>query len=156
MTNQHYSFQSVWNIPESRAKVWQVMTSPPFSWDKWWPQLHDIRNMKVAADLEGTSFSCTWKAPLGYSLHSHITIGEAVKENQVKLHVNGDLLGVVTCILSAESGSTRVDIDWQVETTLRWMNRLTPVLRPVFLWGHHYVMRSGERGLRKHLQKQLH
>jgi hypothetical protein len=32
------------------------------------------------------------------------------------------------------------------------MNYLAPLLRPVFAYNHHAVMRSGERGLQRHLR----
>ena len=41
---------------------------------------------------------------------------------------------------------------WEVDTAKRWMNALAPLLRPLFVWNHHAIMRAGEAGLRRHLE----
>jgi hypothetical protein len=153
VANQQYSFQSVWKLSAPRDEVWQVMTATPFSWDQWWPQLTNLRDVQTVPGLSGTSFSCTWRAPLGYKLDCHIVIGETIDAKRVSLNVNGDLRGQVVCALSDDGNHTRVEVDWQVETTAAWMNRLAPLLKPVFTWGHHAVMRSGQAGLQCYLAK---
>jgi hypothetical protein len=147
-----YTFHSTWNLAAPQSKVWQTLTTTPFDWDKWWPELKDVRNMRLVKGLSGTTFSCTWQSPTGYRLKSDITIGEIVDKRQVTLQAEGDLRGTVTCQLSEPSaGHTRIEIDWRVQTTKRWMNYLTPLLKPVFIYNHHAVMRSGEQGLQNYL-----
>jgi hypothetical protein len=46
---------------------------------------------------------------------------------------------------------TRVQYDWRVKTTKRWMNAIAPLARPVFRWNHNVIMGWGEEGLRKRL-----
>ena len=108
--------------------------------------------MKVVDGLSGSSFSCSWRAPLGYRLKSDIVIGKIAELEQVTLRSDGDLRGTVACQLLESNGQTHIEIAWKVETTKAWMNYLTPVLRPIFVYSHHAVMRSGERGLRAHLK----
>ena len=125
------------------------MTATPFSWDQWWPELDIVHIIELRPKLTGTSFDCTFRAPIGYKLHCGVIIGETIPSQRVVLHVQGDLRGTVICILHNDGDGTRVDVTWDVETTKPWMNYLNPVLRPAFVWGHHAVMRSGERGLRQ-------
>jgi uncharacterized protein YndB with AHSA1/START domain len=157
MKSRLYSFHSSWDIAAPRQKVWQALTALPFSWQDWWPELRDVHNMRVADGLIGTTFSCSWRAPAGYSLKSDITIAKVVSPKQVTLRSDGDLHGTVICHLhevgGATSGSTHIEIVWRVRTTKAWMNWLAPLLKPLFIYSHHAVMRSGERGLRKHLQR---
>jgi hypothetical protein len=49
------------------------------------------------------------------------------------------------------TGATIVRYDWNVETTKRWMNLLTPIARPLFEWNHNVVMNWGAEGLAKRL-----
>lgn len=51
--------------------------------------------------------------------------------------------------------ATAVVYEWQVETTARWMNLLTPVARPLFAWNHDHVMRHGGEGLARLLGARL-
>lgn len=149
---RRYSFQSVWNIDAPRTQVWQALTATPFSWEDWWPQLKDVHDMNITSGLEGTSFSCSWQAPIGYRLKTDVTITKVDHLSTVILEASGDLIGTVTCDIKEIDGRTHVDIDWQVDTTKTWMNNLSPVLRPFFVWSHHAVMRSGEQGLRRYLK----
>ena len=48
--------------------------------------------------------------------------------------------------------TSEMDIDWRVATDRRWMRWTAWILRPVFVAGHHIVMRQGE----KHLNAWLH
>ncbi len=150
-SKRRYCFQSVWNLEAPRSKVWQVLTATPFSWEDWWPQLKDVHNMQVTPGLQGTCFSCAWQAPIGYRLRTDVIISQVDQLETVNLDTTGDLIGTVICRLSELDDHTRIDIDWQVDTTQPWMNHLTPLLRPFFIWSHHAVMRSGERGLQRYL-----
>jgi hypothetical protein len=40
-----------------------------------------------------------------------------------------------------------MDIDWRVATDRRWMRWTGWLLRPVFVAGHHLIMRQGEKNL---------
>lgn len=151
MKHRSYSFQTNWNIDAPTEKVWQTLTATPFSWDAWWPELNDLSVQTKTTKLVGTAFSCTWKAPIGYKLRTDVRITEAEDREFVTLETDGDLDGTVSCYIKDISGTTHVDIDWQVETTRDWMNALHPLLKPFFIWSHHAVMRSGERGLQKHI-----
>ena len=50
---------------------------------------------------------------------------------------------------------TAVVYDWQVATTKRWMNLLSPIARPVFEYNHDVVMRWGGEGLARRLGARL-
>jgi hypothetical protein len=152
MKTQLYTFCSIWELPASKRAVWQTLTTQPFSWQDWWPELSDVHDMNLANGLSGTTFSCTWQAPVGYRLKSVVTLGKVIDLKQVTLHSDGDIEGTVVCRLKEKTaGQTNVKIDWQVMTTKAWMNYLAPLLKPLFIYNHHAVMRSGERGLRNYL-----
>jgi hypothetical protein len=42
-----------------------------------------------------------------------------------------------------------VRYEWDVSTTKRWMNLLSPLLRTFLNWNHDIVMRCGEEGIGK-------
>ena len=133
--------------------VWGALSAKPFNWSKWWPELKNEHNIVMTDDLVGSSFSCDWQAPIGYKLRTDIVIDQVIKLKKVSLKSSGDLDGTVTCILTIQGDSTRIDIDWQVDTTKAWMNKLSPFLRPLFILSHHAVMRRGEKGLIEYLNK---
>lgn len=112
-----------------------------------------MHDMQLQPGLSGSTFSCDWQAPVGYKLKSDIEIGTIEPRESVQLHASGDLLGTVTCRLIEHGSRTHIDIDWRVQTTKTWMNVLGPILRPIFIQSHHAVMKSGERGLQKHMRE---
>ena len=57
--------------------------------------------------------------------------------------------------LYEDLGVTAVVYDWQVATTKRWMNLLSPIARPVFEYNHDVVMRWGGEGLARRLGVKL-
>ncbi len=89
----------------------------------------------------------------GYRLQTKVLVSTVDDLETVTLQANGDLVGTVTCKLREVAGATRIDIDWQVDTAKPWMNALAPLLKPFFVWSHHAVMHSGERGLRRYLHQ---
>jgi hypothetical protein len=60
---------------------------------------------------------------------------------------NGNLRGTGRWRLWEGDGATAVTYEWDVETTIAWMNAVAPVGRPVFHWSHDVVMRQGGEGL---------
>lgn len=132
--------------------MWAALTNKPFNWEEWWPQLQNVHDLAMKEMLVGSTFSCTWRAPMGYKLRTDIVIDQVVELKKVRLHSSGDLVGTVTCNLRRSDGSTHIDIDWQVDTNKSWMNHASHLLRPIFVYNHHAVMRSGARGLSEYLQ----
>ena len=137
------------------STVWQVLTATPFSWEKWWPQLDDLRTLDVHDDYVGTRFSCVWRAPTGYKLRCVFETLAATYPSRMSFGATGDLIGTASwSYRQQQSGATIVDIIWEVETTKWWMNLFAPLLKPVFTRSHDQVMASGEHGLNAYLAEQ--
>jgi hypothetical protein len=64
----------------------------------------------------------------------------------------GELIGTGRWVLRSRDGATLVRYIWEVDTAKRWMNVVAPLVRPLFVWNHHAIMRAGEAGLRRHLE----
>jgi hypothetical protein len=151
MQNSHYQFRSVWKIEASRKEVWQTLAANPFSWPDWWPELKNVHNVNLKKELTGSSFNCDWKAK-GYKLKTNVRVSKLHYLEDVTLQANGDLTGTALCTISEVDGKTHIEIVMRATTNKRWMNLLSPILRPIFAYNHHLVMRRGERGLQNYLQ----
>ena len=64
-------------------------------------------------------------------------------------HAVGELEGVGRWRFYEQDGITAVLYEWNVATTVPWMNRLAPLLRPAFEWNHDWVMSRGGEGIAK-------
>jgi len=152
---RHYHFHSEWEIRATPAQIWQALLSQPFAWDHWWPQLRDVHDIRIKPGEVGSSFRCSWQAPLGYRLDCLILVKSVEQHQSAVLEISGDLAGTAVCTMRRQGDVTHLSIDWQVKTMKAWMNRLAPLLKPLFVWGHHTVMMSGERGFSNYMIARL-
>ncbi len=76
-------------------------------------------------------------------------------ENEYLKHIKGiaygELEGQGEWFFSEDNGIAHIQYNWDVFTTKKWMNYLSFLLEPVFIYNHNVVMHWGERGLAKKL-----
>ena len=101
----------------------------------------------------GTTAHLTFHAALGYRLALELRTTGVEDARWVQFTADGDLRGTGSAVLREESGGTRLDIDWKVVPSKRWMRILSPVAAPAFVLAHRLLMAQGERGLRAELAR---
>jgi hypothetical protein len=71
---------------------------------------------------------------------------------RICMRATGDVTGLaIWTFREAVNSHTQITIDWDVTTMKVWMNCLGLLLRPLFIYNHGGIMRSGERGLNAYL-----
>ncbi|MCK5890869.1 MAG: hypothetical protein P1U38_00125 [Aeromicrobium sp.] len=139
-----YVLVSVWRVGAPLADVWsvfeQLVDAPdPFA---WWPDL-EVRSRSEDA------LHVVTRSRLGYRLRFRLHALRTEPPHTITVESTGDLNGAGRIVLTSDpGGGTRVHIDWTVTVNRPWMRWTRPVLRPVFVASHRYVMRRGERALR--------
>lgn len=160
---QEYDFTSVWRISAPVRQCWDFLTLPDQTWTAWWPSLRHIdvqradrpKEPKASGILDeqdtivGTTAACTWRSPVGHQLRFVLTLTDVEPSRRIVLSSEGDLDGTAVVNFAPNGTGSELTVTWKIRTTRRWMNVTAPVLRPVFRWGHHVVMRRGERGLNR-------
>lgn len=163
MATRLYDLSSSWTFPNTQQEVWEVIADPNMAWPEWWPGCTmgkplerepgtDTTNNEL---LLASTATLNFKASLGYTLSVtyHPTYADA--PNEVRFDAGGDLAGEGRVALSStRNGQTKLDIEWRVRPTSRWMAFLSPVARPAFTYAHAALMRRGEAGLREYLVSQ--
>ena len=139
-----YVLVSVWRVASPLDDVWAVFEGlvdepDPFV---WWPDLEvthrDVDVLHVVT-----------RSHLGYRLRFRLHSLRAEPPHTITVAATGDLSGSGRIVLAADpAGGTRVHIDWTVTAHRTWMRWTRPLLRPVFVASHRFVMRRGERALR--------
>jgi hypothetical protein len=138
-----YALVSRWPIAVGRAQLWEVLDELLASDDPfvWWPAVQ-------VSDYDGTSMEARVASPLGYTLSFTLTDLRTQRPDSLQFASTGDLRGSGTASFIAAGPDTCViEIDWRVATRRPWMRRTGWLLRPVFVLGHHLVMRQGRRNL---------
>ncbi|PYI68929.1 hypothetical protein CVV68_03720 [Arthrobacter livingstonensis] len=139
-----------------------MIADPDMAWPVWWPGCTYAKPLERSPQagtskdelLLATTANLKFKASLGYTLavSHHPTHVENPRE--VIFDAGGDLAGEGRVVLtSIDNGHTRMDIEWRVRPTSRWINFLSPVAAPAFTYAHAAPMRRGESGLRDALAR---
>jgi hypothetical protein len=142
-----YVLVSRWLVPRGRDDMWDVIQGLLDSEDPmvWWP------SVQVAA-YDGESMGLRARSGLGYTVTFTLADLVASRPDRLAFASTGDLRGRGAVVLvDAGPDRTELVIDWRVATDRAWMRWTGWLLRPVFVLGHHLVMRQGERHLRRWL-----
>ena len=56
-------------------------------------------------------------------------------------------------VLTPEPGGTDVLLDWNPVVEKPIVKRLSPILKPLFEWNHHWAMNLGEKQLTEYIRR---
>lgn len=158
-----YNFTTIWRFRQPIQRVWDAINAAE-DYPQWWPDILyyecDTPENPRGVGARGTR---AVRGFLPYSLRYSTIITKTDAPRELEYDAMGDLEGKGRFVLaevadgngsSAANGRvTEVVIYWNVDTKGRWLNRLAPLLKWLFAANHNYVMRRGERGLAKWLER---
>ncbi|EIQ75060.1 hypothetical protein SF123566_3089 [Shigella flexneri 1235-66] len=146
-----YQFSTVWQVEASLQDVWDVFSHPD-QWPEWWSSLERVVEIKKG-DIQGVGalHRYTWKGVLPYRLTFNINVLTILQYALLEGAASGEVEGRGVWSFIDTGRETIVRYDWNVRTTIRWMNILAPLAAPVFRWNHDTVMREGAKGLARKL-----
>ncbi len=147
-----YSFLTTWLLDSPREPVWEAIHDQA-GWPGWW------RGVEVAEEVSrppgggdvGTVSRMVWRSLLPYRVEFEVLTTAVEHPGLMEGRATGDLEGTGRWRLLEQDGVTAVLYEWDVATTKPWMNRMAPLLRPVFEWNHDWVMARGGEGIARRL-----
>jgi len=147
-----YEFVTVWNFDAPVERVWDEIKHSE-KWNEWWKGVLRVIELKAGdEDGLGSIRRSTWKSALPYTLEFDSEIIRIEHLKAIEARAFGELDGSgLWQFFGQGNGKTRVQYDWRVKTTKKWMNVLAPIAKPFFRWNHNVIMGWGEEGLRKRL-----
>lgn len=141
-----YEFGTRWVIEAPLESVWEGVANPEL-WPRWWGAVRAAEVVDPGDDGAGQRVRYAFRSELPYTLSFESVVRDTDSPYTVVADVTGDLEGVGRWDVAEEGGVTVLDNTWDVRTTKPMMNVLAPLLRPVFVWNHHRMMRQGAEGL---------
>lgn len=142
--NSNYEFHSQWQVVRSREALWDALEVLLASDDPmaWWGSVEVV-------EYDGKNLSVRAASKFGYRLAFELKNLHLSRPDRLTFDSAGDLRGdgAVTFTDGGDGRSSAMDIDWRVATDRRWMRWTGWLLRPVFVAGHHLIMRQGEKNL---------
>ncbi len=96
---------------------------------------------------------CSIDPPVPYRLDIELTVQSSEPRREVVADVAGDLSGHGTLRLrAAGTGSTEVDVWWEVEMLQRRMRAAARITGPLMRWGHDRVVDTAIASFRRRLR----
>lgn len=144
-----YSFLTTWALAAPIEGVWGAIYDTE-RWPSWW------RGVRVAEQLDagdgsrdgvGSVHRYVWRSRLPYDIEFRMRTTRVEAPFLLEGEADGNLRGTGRWRLWRGAGATAVTYEWDVETTIPWMNAVAPLGRPIFHWSHDVVMRRGGEGL---------
>lgn len=148
-----YRLSTLWRFNAPLDAVWDAIFRAE-DWPRWW---HGMERVSVLepGDASGLGarrlYVCKSVLPYRLSFMACVTRIEPLCLLQGR--VEGELEGVGCCRFTRAGALTTVRHDWWVRTTGRWMNRLSPLAKPLFQWNHDAIMHAGGIGLSRYLNE---
>lgn len=155
MRTERYALVTHWHLAMPIDSVWDALAAPE-AWPHWWRYVEAVELLVPGnADGVGAVRRYTWSSRLPYRLCFDMRTTAVARPTRLEGEASGDLDGMGCWSLQPAGDSTRVQYEWTVATSQKWMNALAPLLAPVFAWNHDQVMHEGGRGLARHLGVEL-
>lgn len=150
-----YTLVTIWRIEAPLEAVWKAISEAE-NWPAWWDYAERVVKLEAGDENGlGARYHLTWRTRLPYrlSVDSQVTCIEAPILAEVA--VSGDVEGWGRWRLASEGNITVIRYDWNVRPTRSWMDKLTPLMKPLFKWNHDAVMSRGGEGLARYLGARL-
>jgi uncharacterized protein YndB with AHSA1/START domain len=140
-----YVFDDEWDVVAPIEAVFDALADTR-TYPKWW------RPVYLESEADGPpAIGCVsrqlFKGRLPYRLHTTSTITALDPPHRVEAKVDGDLRGRGIWTLTSTGERTHVRFDWQVNADRPLLRYLTPVLRRLFRWNHHWAIERAIEGL---------
>ncbi|MEX1161955.1 MAG: hypothetical protein WEB03_00090 [Nitriliruptor sp.] len=159
-----YRFSTRMRFGAGVSEVHRAIVDPS-GWLELWGDAVEVRRVDDGDERGvGRTFDATVRAPVGYRLSASIETvevdGPAARpdgswRSHLRMRSSGQLDGTGTWDLSGGTTATDVHFVWDVVTTARWMDLLTPIARPLFERSHGVVVRNASEAAAAHLGTDL-
>ena len=149
-----YRFLTTWLLDAQVGDVWDTLYAAE-RWPEWWRGVESVDKL-VQGDEDGVGsvYRNRWRSVLPYTVRFDARTTVVDRPRTIEVVAMGELEGRGTWRLFA-GDLVAVTYEWNVRTTLPWMNALAPLVRPLFAWNHDVVMWRGGEGLARRLGTRL-
>ncbi len=150
VTRSHqYHFRSQWAVDGSIEEVAEVFLDSR-SLPRWWPQFHDAWVIEPGdSRAQGRVFRVVTKGWLPYKLRFQLQVTDVKYPGSFRVEATGDFQGFGTGNLRQHEGFVTVDWDWQIAVRKPLLKFGSPFLKRLLTNNHYWLMRRGERQLRR-------
>ncbi|MGC5039205.1 SRPBCC family protein [Streptomyces sp. DT190] len=142
----HYRFRSLWPLPAPPAAVFEVLRRPE-DYPRWWRQVREVTR------LDDTTGTIRIRSVLPYDMtFTARQVRSDPAAGVLQIDVSGDIEGWARWTVTPHGTGSLARYDQVVSVTKPLLRRFAVPGRPLFRANHALMMRSGRRGLLRHLR----
>lgn len=142
----NYVFRCEWRLPAPPAQVYAILADVE-NYPRWWPQVHAARR------IDATSGELRCRSVLPYDV---VFVMRRELEDPaagvLRASLTGDLVGTGQWTVTTAGAGSLAVFDEDVAVGHGLLHAAGRLLRPLLRFNLDHMMRSGEQGLRAHLQ----
>jgi hypothetical protein len=150
-----YHFVTRWHLQASCDEVRAILDDAE-GLARWWPSVYLEVKVIERGDRSsqiGDVVALRTKGFLPYTLRWMFRVTESRGAGGFSLEASGDFVGRGIWSFEQEDSGCAATFDWRIRVDKPLIQRLTPVLRPIFAANHRWAMARGEESLRLELAR---
>lgn len=140
-----YVFRTEWHLDAPPQRVYDTLADVE-NYPRWWPQ---VRRTRRIDDVSG-ELVCRSMLPYDLTFVMHREVQDPAGM-VLRARVSGDLVGASQWTIIGDDSATTAVFDEEVDIGMGLLRAAGRFFRPALRLNHDHMMRSGEKGLRKHL-----
>jgi len=147
MPNFDYHFVTHWRVKGPIQKIYEILKDGR-SYSRWWRPAY-----VSSEEVEPRKIEALVRAKLPYTLRFTTEVIHEDPPHEFKIRASGELEGTGLWKLHQDGEMTEVTFFWDVraqKTLVRWLSFL---LKPLFIWNHDWVMKTGETALQAEVNR---
>jgi hypothetical protein len=146
-----YHFITEWRFKASVQEIREILADAT-DLPRWWPSVYmDAQRTKEGdANHVGEVIRLYTKGYLPYTLRWDFTI---VKAEPLTLEAKGDFVGRGIWAFEQQGETAIIKYDWKIAAEKPILKTLTPLMRPIFSWNHHWAMDMGQKSIELELAR---
>ena len=149
---RYYQVVTSWRLRARPEEVVAIFRDP-VSLERWWLAAFLQRPDSGGDASAPRKLSVHSKGWLPYTLRFQAVVREIIPDQQCLVRVRGDFEGECRCELHADGSDVELIFDWRVTALKPVIQRLSGLLKPLFVANHRWVMRRGRESLEIELQR---
>lgn len=156
MPANYYEFRTLWKVLAPREVLYEILRQGR-DYPRWWPEVYlDAKYTPSGrADHIGDRVELLTKGRLPYKLRWTATTSGLAPPERIEISASGDFVGEGCWMLEPEGETTNITFDWRIRADKPLLRLMSPVLKPLFRWNHHWAMSTGLPRLKAEAARRL-
>lgn len=152
MASHEYRFVTRWHVPGTCEQVYAILEDTERV-ARFWPSLYHTVDVVYPGDAGGTGklVKVVTRGFLPYVIRWNFRVTDSNRPYGFSIDADGDLSGTGRWTFMQDDDGVAVLYEWNVSASKPLLKTLSFLLRPLFAANHNWVMKRGEKGLRKEL-----